>query len=97
MKRVSDFPLISALVIKAKTSAYPPMTITQAMEATHIPIPKDLVHRFVECEKFLGNQLTEDQVTSFYERILQGLIKLPEKHEITMSYAAGSARIFSTR
>ncbi len=97
MNYVSDFPLISALVIKAKTSTYPPMTVAQAMEVTHIPIPNDLAHRFVECESFLEKQLTEDQVTSFYERILQGLVKLPKKHEITMSYAAGSARIFSTR
>jgi hypothetical protein len=98
MKRVSDFPLISALVIRAKTATVPPMSVARAMEFTEeVPIPNDLLPKFMECEKFLRSQTSEDQIVEFYENILKGLVQIPKPHEITMAYAAGTIRVFTTR
>lgn len=88
MKRVSDFPLINALVIEAKTTSLPPATVDQCREIMRHEIPKYMVSQFRATETYLAARTTLAQIPTFYKSILDGDISLPKEHENTMRYAA---------
>lgn len=88
MKAIRDYPLITALVIKAKTTSAPPMTKELAIGKLAIQIiPSDMIPNFEDTEQYLQSVIDLEGIDLFYQHLICGEVSLPDDAEKTMAYA----------